>query len=133
MNHKELMKRFLDLEDEEEELVEAWALFIAVQKVFRDAEAGIISKRERDKVQRDFIRHMRKNKLGMQDEEDKLKAHEVAIIKEGGPKSELKALSIFDIWLIADFKDVCAAYVAEDLSSVEGVPDMIIKFRVKNF
>lgn len=128
MNHKELMKRFLDLEDEEEEIVEAWSLFIAVQKVFRDAEAGIISKRERDKVQRDFIKHMRKNKLGMQDEEDKLKAHEVAIIKEGGAKNELKPLSIFDIWLIADFKDVCAAYVADDLSSVEGVPDMIIKF-----
>jgi len=94
MNHKELMKRFLDLEDEEEEIVEAWSLFIAVQKVFRDAEAGIISKRERDKVQRDFIKHMRKNKLGMQDEEDKLKAHEVAIIKEGGAKKELKPLSI---------------------------------------
>ncbi len=128
MDQSELMKSFLDLEDEEEEIVEAWALFIAVQKVFRDAEAGIISKRERDKVQRDFIKHMRKNKLGMQDEEDKLKAHEVAIIKEGGARNELKPLSIFDIWLIADFKDVCAAYVAEDLSSVDGVPDRMIEF-----
>ncbi|RCV64057.1 Tfp pilus assembly protein PilF [Methanophagales archaeon] len=128
MDQNELMKSFLDLEDKEEEIVEAWALFIAVQKVFRDAEAGIISKRERDNVQRAFIKHMRKNKLVMQDEEDKLKAHEVAIYKEGGAKNELKPLSIFDLWLIADFKDVCAAYVADDLNSVEGVSDMMIKF-----
>jgi tetratricopeptide (TPR) repeat protein len=126
MNQKELMKSFLDLEDEEEEIVEAWALFIAVQKAFRDAEAGIISKRERDKEQRGFIKHMRKNKLGMQDEEDKLKAHELAIAKEGSDR--LKPLSSFDIWLLADFKDVCAAYVADDLRSVEGFPDRIIEF-----
>ncbi|HID19624.1 MAG TPA: hypothetical protein EYP28_01590 [Methanophagales archaeon] len=97
-----------------------------VQKAFRDAEAGIISKRERDKVQRGFIKHMRKNKLGMQDEEDKLKAHELAIVKEGSDR--LKPLSSFDIWLLADFKDVCAVCVADDLRSVEGFPDRIIEF-----
>ncbi len=125
MDQNELMKSFLDLEDEEEEIVEAWALFIAVQKVFRDAEAGIISKRERDKVQRAFIKHMRKNKLGMPDDEDKLKAHELAIVKEGG---ELKQLSSFDIGLISNFEDVCAVYMANDLSSAEGFPDRIIEF-----
>lgn len=122
------MKSFLDLEDEEEEIVEAWTLFITVQKVFRDAEAGIISKRDRDKVQRDFIKHMRKNKLVMQDEEDKLKTHYVAIVKEGMAKNELKPLNIFDIWLIADFKDVCAAYEADDISGVEGLSDTMMEF-----
>jgi len=73
MNQKELMKRFLDLEDE-----------------------------------------------------DKLKAHELAIVKEGGDQP--KQLSSFDIWLIADFKDVCAVYMADDLRCAEGFPDRIVEF-----
>jgi tetratricopeptide (TPR) repeat protein len=128
MNQTELMKKFLELEDEDEEIVEAWELFIKAQKGFRDAKAGIISTRERDTVQRQFGRYIKKKKLRMLDDEDGLKAHELAIVKGEKDASMVHPLNSFDIWLLTDFNDICAAWLADNPQNVEGFPDLIIEF-----
>ncbi len=69
MNQKDLIAKFLNLEDEDEEIVEAWNLFIAAQKAFRDVEARTLSRREGDNVRRTFLRHMGKHGLKTLNEE----------------------------------------------------------------
>jgi tetratricopeptide (TPR) repeat protein len=129
MEQKELLRKFLNLENEAEEIVEAWKLFIDTNKAFRDVEARIISRREGDNVRRTFTRYIRKNKLRMLDEETGLKAHEIALVQEEGEtEGELKTLDSFDLWLLTDFKDVCTVWVAEDFKQVEGFPDTILAF-----
>jgi tetratricopeptide (TPR) repeat protein len=129
MEQKELLRKFLNLEDEAEEIVEAWKLFIDTNKAFRDVEARIISRREGDNVRRTFTRYIRKNKLRMLDEETGLKAHEIALVREEDEtEGELKTLDSFDLWLLTDFKDVCTVWVAEDFKQVDGFPDTILAF-----
>ncbi|MEA2076254.1 MAG: tetratricopeptide repeat protein [Euryarchaeota archaeon] len=130
MEQKELIEKFLGLEDEDKTIVDAWKLFIATNKAYRDVDARIISRREGDNVRRKFMKHIRKNKLRMLGEEEGLKAHELAIIREGGvvAEGEIKTLNNFDVWLLTDFADVCTAWVAGDLQSGKGVPDEIIAF-----
>jgi tetratricopeptide (TPR) repeat protein len=129
MEQKELLRKFLNLENEAEEIVEAWKLFIDTNKAFRDVEARIISRREGDNVRRTFTRYIRKNKLLMLDEETGLKAHEIALVREEDEtEGELKTLDSFDLWLLTDFKDVCTVWVAEDFKQVEGFPDTILAF-----
>jgi tetratricopeptide (TPR) repeat protein len=129
MEQKELLRKFLNIEDEAEEIVEAWKLFIDTNKAFRDVEARIISRREGDNVRRTFTRYIRKNKLRMLDEETGLKAHEIALVREEDEtEGELKPLNSFDLWLLTDFKDVCTVWVAEDFKQVDGFPDTILAF-----
>lgn len=128
MMREERLKKFLDLEDEDEEIVEAWKLFIETNKAYRDVDARVISRREGDNVRRKFAKYMKKNRLRMLDEEEGLKAHEIAIAREEKAEGEIKTLNSFDLWLLTDFEDVCAAWMAEDFGDVEGFPDMIIAF-----
>jgi len=128
VNREELIKKFFELEDADECVVSAWVLFIDVQRAYRDEKAGTISRRERDKVQRKFAGHIKKNKLRMLGEEEGLKAHELAIVKGEEGEGEIKALNSFDVWLLADFRDVCSAWVADEPEEVEGFPDVIIAF-----
>jgi len=128
MDREELIKKFFGCEDEDERVVKAWDLFIDVQRAYRDEKAGIISRRERDKVRREFDRYVRKNKLRMLDEEEGLKAHELAIVREEEVAGEIKALNSFDVWLLVDFGEVCSALVADEPDAVEGFPDAIIEF-----
>ncbi len=134
MKQKELIKKFLNLEDEDEVIVEAWNLFIETQKAFRDVEARIISRRDGDNVQRNFIRYMKKQRLKTLDEEEGLKAHEFAIVKEEGEeegkgdKSKIKTLNSLDLWLLVDYEDVCVAWMADDPRSVKGFSKAIIDF-----
>ena len=130
MEQKELIEKFLDLEDEDEGIVDAWTLFIETNKAYRDVDARIISRREGDNVRRKFMKHIRKNKLRMLGEEEGLKAHELAIIREGGEAAEegIETLNNFDVWLLTDFADVCAAWVTGDRESGKGVPEEIIAF-----
>ncbi len=123
-----LIKKFFELEDADELVVSAWVLFIDVQRAYKDEKAGTISRRERDKVQRKFAGHMKKNKLRMLDEEEGLKAHELAIVKGEEGEGEIKALNSFDVWLLTDFEEVCSAWVADEPKEVEGFPDVIIAF-----
>jgi tetratricopeptide (TPR) repeat protein len=129
MEQKELVRKFLNLDDESEEIVEAWELFIDTNKAFRDVEARIVSRREGDNIRRKFMRYMRKNNLRVLDEETGLKAHEIALVREedeiGG---ELKTVNSLDLWLLTDFKDVGTAWVAEDFRQVEDFPDTILAF-----
>ncbi len=126
MMQEELLKKFLDLEDEDETIVDAWKLFIEATKAYRDVDSRIISRREGDNVRRIFVKHLKKNRLRMLDEEEGLKAHELAITREEDTEGGIKALNSFDVWLLTDFADVCAAWVAEDFRQVEGFPDMIL-------
>ena len=123
-----LIKKFFELEDADECVVSAWVLFIDVQRAYRDEKAGIISRRERDKLQRKFDGYVRKNKLRMLGEEEGLKAHELAIVKGEEGEGEIKALNSFDVWLLTDFEEVCSALVADEPEDVEGFPDVIIAF-----
>lgn len=131
MMEEERLKKFLDLEDEDEEIVEAWKLFIETSRAYRDVDARVISRREWDNVRRKFVKYIRKNKLRMRDEEEGgLKAHELAIAREeeAEAEGELKTLNSLDLWLLTEFGDVCAVWAAEDFRDVEGFPDMIIAF-----
>ena len=128
MDREELITKFFELEDADERVVRAWDLFIDVQRAYRDEREGTISRREWDKVQRKFVGHLKKNKLKMLDEEKGLKAHELAIVKEGEGEGEINALNSSDVWLLADFRDVCSALVADEPEEVEGFPDVIIAF-----
>jgi tetratricopeptide (TPR) repeat protein len=130
MEQRERITKFLDLEDEDEIIVDAWTLFIETNKAYRDVDARIISRREGDNVRRKFMKHIRKNKLRMLGEEEGLKAHELAIIREGGEaaEGEIKALNNFDVWLLTDFADVCTAWVSSDRESEKSVPEEIIAF-----
>lgn len=132
MKQKELIKKFLNLEDEDEVIVEAWNLFIAVQKAFRGVEARIISRRDGDNVQRNFIKYMKKQRLKTLDEEEGLKTHEFAIIKEEGDgegdKSKIKPLNLLDLWLLVDYEDVCVTWMADEPRSVKGFSKAIIDF-----
>ncbi|MDI6885314.1 MAG: hypothetical protein QMD22_03020 [archaeon] len=129
MNQKDLIAKFLNLEDEDEEIVEAWKLFIEAQKALRDVEARIISRREGDNVRRKFIRYMGKHGLKTLNEEKGLKAHECAIVKGGeGDGDKVKPLNELDLWLLTDFGEVCALWVAEDFKEAGGFPDTIIAF-----
>jgi len=124
----ELIKKFLGCEDEDERVVKAWDLFIDVQRAYSDEKVGVISRRERDKVRREFDRYVRKNKLRMLDEEEGLKAHELAIVREEEAGGEIKTLNSFDVWLLVDFEEVCSALVADEPDEVEGFPDAIVEF-----
>ena len=130
MEQEELLKKFLGLEDEDEEIAEAWKLFIEANKAYRDVDSRVISRQEGDNVRRKFTKYLKKNKIGMLDEKEGLKAHEIAIAREeeAAAESELKTLNSFDLWLLTDFEDVCAVWVADDFRVVEGFPDMIIAF-----
>jgi len=128
IDREELIKKFFEFEDADERVVRAWDLFIDVQQAYRDEKVGTISRRELDKVQRKFAGHMKKNKLRMLDEEEGLKAHELAIVKEGEGEEEIKALNSSDVWLLADFMEVCSALVTDEPEEVEGFPDEIIAF-----
>jgi len=128
MVQEERLKKFLDLEDEDEEIVEAWKLFIETNKAYRDVDARVISRREGDNVRRKFTKYLKKNKLRMLDEKEGLKAHELAIAREEEAEGAIKTVNSLDLWLLTDFEDVCAAWVAEDFGQVEGFPDMIIAF-----
>ncbi|MCK4476615.1 MAG: hypothetical protein KAU16_07800, partial [Methanophagales archaeon] len=97
MDREELIKKFFELEDADELVMRAWELFIDVQRAYKDEKEGIISRREWDKVQRNFERYMRKNKLRMLDEEGGLKAHELAILKGEEEEGEIKTLNSFDV------------------------------------
>ena len=125
---EERLKKFLDLEDEDEEIVEAWKLFIETNKAYRDVDARVISRREGDNVRRKFTKYLKKNKLRMLDEKEGLKAHELAIAREEEAEGAIKTVNSLDLWLLTDFEDVCAAWVAEDFGQVEGFLDMIIAF-----
>ena len=130
MEQEELLKKFLSLEDEDEEIVEAWKLFIEANKAYRDVDARVISRQEGDNVRRKFTKYLKKNKIGLLDEKEGLKAHELAIAREeeAAAEGELKTLNSFDLWLLTDFEDVCAVWVAEDFRAVDGFPNMIIAF-----
>jgi len=128
MDREELIKKFFELEDADERVVRAWDLFIDVQQAYRGEKGGTISRRELDKVRRKFAGHLKKNKLRMLDEEEGLKAHELAIVKEGEGEGEIKALNSFDVWLLVDFGEVCSALMADKPEEVEGFPDVIIGF-----
>ncbi|MEA2032396.1 MAG: hypothetical protein U9N41_02305 [Euryarchaeota archaeon] len=128
INREGLIKKFFELEGADELIVKAWDIFIDVQRAYKDEKAGTISRRERDKVQRKFDGYVRKNKLRMLGEEEGLKAHELAIVKGEEGEGEIKALNSFDVWLLADFTEVCSALVADELEEVEGFPDEIIAF-----
>lgn len=128
MDREELIKKFFGCEDEDERVVKAWDLFIDVQRAYSDEKVGVISRRERDKVRREFDRYVRKNKLRMLDEEEGLKAHELAIVREEEAEGEIKTLNSFDVWLLVDFEEVCSALVADEPDAVEGFPDAIIEF-----
>ncbi|RZN38375.1 MAG: hypothetical protein EFT35_04810 [Methanophagales archaeon ANME-1-THS] len=131
MTQKELIRRFLNLEDEAEEIREAWYLLIETQRAFRDVEARTISRREADNVRRVFLRYMGKHGLKtLDDEANSLKAHEVAIVKgsaEGGSET-LKPQNYYDLWLLTDFEELCALWLSEDLKEMNGFPDTIIAF-----
>jgi tetratricopeptide (TPR) repeat protein len=129
MDQKDLITKFLNLEDEDEEIVEAWNLFIEAQKALRDVEARIISRREGDNVRRTFLRYMGKHGLKTLNEEQGLKAHEFAIVKrDEGDENKVKPLNELDLWLLTDFGEVCALWVADDFRGEKGFPDMIIAF-----
>jgi tetratricopeptide (TPR) repeat protein len=129
MNQKELVAKFLNLEGEDEAIVEAWNLFIEAQKAFREVEARTLSRREGDNVRRTFLRYMGKHGLKTLDEEQGLKAHECAIVKGGeGAEDKVKPLNELDLWLLTDFGEVCALWVAEDFKVAGGFPDTIIAF-----
>jgi tetratricopeptide (TPR) repeat protein len=131
MTQKELIRKFLNLEDEDEEILEAWYLLIETQKAFRDVEARTISRREADNVRRTFLRYMGKHGLKTLDEEAKgLKAHEVALVKGSaeGEGDKLKPQNYLDLWLLTDFEELCALWVSEDLKQMNGFPDTIIAF-----
>jgi tetratricopeptide (TPR) repeat protein len=117
-DREELIKKFFELEDADEYVVSAWVLFIDVQRAYKDEKAGTISRRERDKVQRKFDGY----------EEEGLKAHEFAILKGEEGEGEIKALNSFDVWLLADFREVCSVLVADQPEGVKGFPDAIIEF-----
>lgn len=123
-----LIKKFFELEDADECVVRAWDLFIDVQRAYKDEKAGIISRRERDKVQRKFDGYVRKNKLRMLGEEEGLKAHEFAIVKGEEGEGEIKTLNSFDVWLLTDFEEVCSTLVADEPEEVEKFPEAITKF-----
>ena len=127
-DREELIKKFFELEDADEGVVRAWDLFIDVQRAYKDEKAGIISRRERDKVQRKFDGYVRKNKLRMLGEEEGLKAHEFAIVKGEEGEGEIKTLNSFDVWLLTDFEEVCSVLVADEPEEIEGFPDVIIAF-----
>jgi len=93
INREGLIKKFFELEDADELVVRAWDIFIDVQRAYRDEKAGVISRREWDKLQRKFAGHMKKNKLRMLGEEEGLKAHELAIVKGEEGEGEIKALN----------------------------------------
>lgn len=132
MTEKEVLKDFFELEGADEQIVEAWEFFIETQRAYRDEQSQSISRQERDTIRRKFERYMRKNKLVMMDEKDGLKAHEVAIAAaseaqkaaEGG----IRTLNSFDIWLLTDFEDICATWLAEDFGKEEGVQERLIAF-----
>jgi len=129
MKEEELLRKFLGLEDEAEERVEAWKLFIETNKAFRDVDARVISRREGDNIRRKFTKHVRKNRLKMLDDEEGLKTHELAIGREGEEaEGELKRLNSFDLWLLADFPALCTVWVADDVKEAEGFPDAILAF-----
>lgn len=130
MEEEELLRKFLGLEDEAEDIVEAWKLFIETNKAFRDVDARVISRREGDNIRRKFTKQVRKNRLQMLDEQEGgLKAHELAIVREGdGAEGAFKRLNSFDIWLLADFPALCTVWVAEDFKEAEGFPDTILAF-----
>ena len=130
MNQKELIRKFLKLKDEDEEIVEAWNLLIETQKAYRDVEARTISRREADNVRRTFLRHMGKHGLKTLDEEKGLKAHEVAIVKGSneGEGNKLTPQNYFDLWLLTDFGELCALWMTDDVKQVDGFPDTIIAF-----
>jgi tetratricopeptide (TPR) repeat protein len=131
MKEEELLRKFLGLEDEADEIVEAWKLFIETNKAFRDVDARVISRREGDNIRRKFTKHVRKNRLKMLDEEEGLKAHELALGREGDEaeiEGELKRLNSYDLWLLADFPALCTVWVADDFKDAEGFPDEILAF-----
>lgn len=132
MAQKELVRKFLKLEAEDEELVEAWYLLIETQRAFRDAEARKISRREADNVQRVFLRYMRKHGLKtLSDKEGGLKSHEIALVNvsgEEGGGNKLKPQSYYDIWLLSDFEELCALWMSEDFKQMPGFPETVIAF-----
>jgi len=72
---------------------------------------------------------MNKNKLIMLSEDNGLKAHELAITKAGvGEEEKLKIVHSFDVWLLADFEDVCSILVADEPNEADGFPEVILKF-----
>jgi tetratricopeptide (TPR) repeat protein len=132
MKEEELLRKFLGLEDEADEIVEAWKLFIETNKAFRDVDARVISRREGDNIRRKFAKHVKKNRLKMlDDEEGGLKTYELAIGREGEEaevEGELKRLNSFDLWLLADFPALCTVWVADGFKEAEGFPDAIRAF-----
>ncbi len=129
MKQNELIKAFLNLKDEDEEMVEACALFIETQRAYRDVEARVISRREGDSVRRKFIKYMGQHRLKTVNEEKGLGVDEFAIVKEGGSdEAAIKPLNQIDLWLLADFEEVCTAWMTEDFTQVPGLTDKIIAF-----
>jgi len=130
MDKSELITKFFELDDADESAVRAWSFFIDLQRAASEETAGRLSRRDRDNVQRIFNRYMNKNKLIMRSEDNGLKAHELAITKAGvgEEEEELKIVHSFDVWLLADFEDVCTILVADEPKKAEGFPDVILKF-----
>jgi len=129
MDKSELITKFFELDDADESAVIAWSFFIDLQRAASEETAGRLSRRDRDNVQRIFNRYMNKNKLIMRSEDNGLKAHELAITKAGvGGEEKLKIVHSFDVWLLADFEDVCSILVADEPKKTEGFPEAIIKF-----
>ncbi|KAF5413509.1 MAG: hypothetical protein C5S38_06280 [Candidatus Methanophagaceae archaeon] len=129
MDKRELITKFFELDAADESAVRAWSFFIDLQRAASEETAGRLSRRDRDNVQRIFNRYMNKNKLIMLSEDNGLKAHELAITKAGvGEEEKLKIVHSFDVWLLADFEDVCSILVADEPNETDGFPEVILKF-----
>ncbi len=125
---RELLKKFFELEDVEDSVVSAWDYFIDVQQAHIEMNAGLVSRRDWDNMQRKFERYMKKNKLTILDEDNGLKAHELAITKAGEGEDKIKVVHSSDVWLLAGFEAVCSALVADEPDKTEGFPDAVIDF-----
>lgn len=125
---RELLQKFFVLEEVEDSVVSAWDYFIDVQQAHIEMNAGLVSRRDWDNVQRKFERYMKKNKLTILDEDNGLKAHELAITKAGEGKDKIKVVHSSDVWLLAGFEAVCLALVADEPDKTEVFPDAVIDF-----
>jgi len=121
---QDLVKEFLGVSEEE---AKAWLLFVEMLRAFRDAEAGVSSRREADEARRRFERFLERNNLRMLGEEEGLASDELAIATATeAEQAGIRKINTLDILLLVDHESVCEAFVAEDVRSaalVESVVD----------
>ena len=128
MTEDEVLRRYLGLEAANEPVIEAWQLFIATQRAYREVDRGRLSRREGDNVRRSYIRHMKQNRLKAWDDEAGLPRGELAIASEGTPREDLRSVASLDIRLLVDFEDLCAAWLAADPRAAEAFPEAFLAF-----